>query len=214
MLENFQGDSWGSIPPLHMPSLLPHDLCQGRSSLPTVWGLPPVLGSGIHPQVRRSPGRWLSWSGSWARYKGSGCLRLDWASVLVTPRRGRVSSLRKLLSDYLLCAGSGWMLYIQYLSVTDSDFLMQMRLYQRLKTFLESWSQYKTCLHRCPALTLPTVASNLAEFYPEDISGTSCSRGLPTHQRGVHPHSPQPLHLHREPKRVQSVPGLPHTFCW
>ena len=32
MLENFQGDSWGSIPPLRMPSLLPHDLCHGRSS--------------------------------------------------------------------------------------------------------------------------------------------------------------------------------------
>ena len=39
MLENFQGDSWGSIPPLRMLSLLPHDLCHGRSSsrwLPTV----------------------------------------------------------------------------------------------------------------------------------------------------------------------------------
>ena len=34
MLENFQGDSWGLIPPLRMPSLLPHDLCHGRSSLP------------------------------------------------------------------------------------------------------------------------------------------------------------------------------------
>ena len=32
MLENFQGDSWGSIPPLRMSSLLPHDLCHGRSS--------------------------------------------------------------------------------------------------------------------------------------------------------------------------------------
>jgi len=32
MLENFQGDSWSSIPPLRMPSLLPHDLCHGRSS--------------------------------------------------------------------------------------------------------------------------------------------------------------------------------------
>ena len=32
MLKNFQGDSWGSIPPLRMPSLLPHDLCHGRSS--------------------------------------------------------------------------------------------------------------------------------------------------------------------------------------
>ena len=32
MLENFQGYSWDSIPPLHMPSLLPHDLCHWRSS--------------------------------------------------------------------------------------------------------------------------------------------------------------------------------------
>ena len=32
MLENFQGDSWGSIPPLRMPSLLPHDLCHARSA--------------------------------------------------------------------------------------------------------------------------------------------------------------------------------------
>ena len=40
MLENFQGDSWGSIPPLRMPSLLPHDLCHGQSSscwLPARW---------------------------------------------------------------------------------------------------------------------------------------------------------------------------------
>ena len=27
MLENIQGDSRGSIPPLHMPGFLPHDLC-------------------------------------------------------------------------------------------------------------------------------------------------------------------------------------------
>ena len=40
MLENFQGDSWGSIPPLCMPSLLPHDLCHGRSS--SCW-LPEVI---------------------------------------------------------------------------------------------------------------------------------------------------------------------------
>ena len=32
MLENFQGDSWGSIPPLRVRSLLPHDLCHGRST--------------------------------------------------------------------------------------------------------------------------------------------------------------------------------------
>ena len=32
MLENFQRDSWGLILPLRMLSLLPHDLCHGRSS--------------------------------------------------------------------------------------------------------------------------------------------------------------------------------------
>ena len=40
MLENFQGDSWGSIPPLRMPSLLPHDLCHGWSA--SSW-LPAVI---------------------------------------------------------------------------------------------------------------------------------------------------------------------------
>ena len=34
------GDSWSSIPPLRMPSLLPHDLCHGRSS--SSW-LPAVI---------------------------------------------------------------------------------------------------------------------------------------------------------------------------
>ena len=32
MLKDFQGDSWGSIPPLRMSSLLPHDLCHGWST--------------------------------------------------------------------------------------------------------------------------------------------------------------------------------------
>ena len=32
MLEDFQGDSWGSTPPLRMSSLLPHDLCHGQST--------------------------------------------------------------------------------------------------------------------------------------------------------------------------------------
>ena len=32
MLKNFQVDSWGSIPPLRMLSLLPHDLCHVWSS--------------------------------------------------------------------------------------------------------------------------------------------------------------------------------------
>ena len=32
MLENIPGDSWGSIPPLRMPSLLRHDLCHEWSA--------------------------------------------------------------------------------------------------------------------------------------------------------------------------------------
>ena len=34
MLENIQGDSWGSILPLRMPSLLPHDLCHEWNASP------------------------------------------------------------------------------------------------------------------------------------------------------------------------------------
>ena len=39
MLENIRGDSWGSIPPLRMPSLLPHDLCHE-------WNASPAPGTG------------------------------------------------------------------------------------------------------------------------------------------------------------------------
>ena len=42
MLENIQGDSWGSIPPLHMPSFLPHDLCHEWNA---------SLAPGTHPRV-------------------------------------------------------------------------------------------------------------------------------------------------------------------
>ena len=34
MLENIPADSWGSIPPLRMPSLLPHDLCHEQNASP------------------------------------------------------------------------------------------------------------------------------------------------------------------------------------
>ena len=36
MLENFQGASRGSIPPLRMPSLLPHDLCHAWAEFLTL----------------------------------------------------------------------------------------------------------------------------------------------------------------------------------
>ena len=58
MLENFQGDSWGSIPPLRMPSLLPHDLCHGQSSsrwLPAVHGV-------TKSQTRLSDWTELNWN--------------------------------------------------------------------------------------------------------------------------------------------------------
>ena len=41
MLENIQGDSWGSILPLRMPSLLPHDLCHE-------WNVSRRLPAGCH----------------------------------------------------------------------------------------------------------------------------------------------------------------------
>ena len=58
MLKNFQGDSWASILPLRMSSLLPHDLCHGRSS----WRWLPesacnVGDPGSIPGSRRSPGK-------------------------------------------------------------------------------------------------------------------------------------------------------------
>ena len=41
MLENIRGDSWGSIPPLRMPSLLPHDLCHEWNASPAPRTLSP-----------------------------------------------------------------------------------------------------------------------------------------------------------------------------
>ena len=58
MLENFQGDSWGSIPPLRMPSLLPHDLCHG-------WSFSRWLPAVIEFQ--------LSYSRSWKMMRGKCC---------------------------------------------------------------------------------------------------------------------------------------------
>ena len=46
MLENIQGDSWGSIPPLRMPSLLPHDLCHEWNASPAP-GRKPLDHSGV-----------------------------------------------------------------------------------------------------------------------------------------------------------------------
>ena len=51
MLEEFQGDSWGSIPPLRMSSLLPHDLCHGRST--SLW--PPTQ------MVKNLTAMWEAW---------------------------------------------------------------------------------------------------------------------------------------------------------
>ena len=52
MLEDFQGDSWGSIPPLRMSSLLPHDLCHGRST--SLW--PPTVSACCGSVYHRASG--------------------------------------------------------------------------------------------------------------------------------------------------------------
>ena len=70
MLENFQGDSWGSIPPLRMPSLLPHDLCHGRSSCSPQHRTPALLPGKSHG--RRS----LIGCSPWGREKSAMTERL------------------------------------------------------------------------------------------------------------------------------------------
>ena len=65
MLEDFQGDSWGSIPPLRMSSLLPHDLCHGRSASRR----PPTGGRGGHHQEGDIWGRRLRLTGGGAPLK-------------------------------------------------------------------------------------------------------------------------------------------------
>ena len=64
MLENIQGDSWGSIPPLRMPSLLPHDLCHGRSSSRWLQARYPVkllvTESSLTPLCNNTVFSWLS----------------------------------------------------------------------------------------------------------------------------------------------------------
>ena len=61
MLKDFQGDSWGSIPPLRMSSLLPHDLCHGPSA--SLW--PPTVncslpGSSIHGIILARIPEWIA----------------------------------------------------------------------------------------------------------------------------------------------------------
>ena len=72
MLENIRGDSWGSIPPLRMPSLLPHDLGheQNASPAPRTKGwfrqylLSKIFGwIGIRAKWRHLVGSWLSFTG-------------------------------------------------------------------------------------------------------------------------------------------------------
>ena len=108
MLENFQGDSWSSIPPLHMPSLLPHDLCHGRNSCsrhpcpsPTPWDylpsyplLSPSPPASFFPSIRVFSiesvllNRWPKyWSFSFSispsnEYSGLISFRMDWLDLL------------------------------------------------------------------------------------------------------------------------------------
>ena len=74
MLEDFQGDSWGLIPPLRMSSLLPHDLCHGRnaSRQPPTVNQPMSMG---HSSVEEKA-NWWRW-GSLADSGWRGALMLD-----------------------------------------------------------------------------------------------------------------------------------------
>ena len=113
MLENFQGDSWGSILPLCMLSLLPHDLCHGRSSsrwLPAVielsyyrsslnmqyagsWQMTEDEMAGWHHWLDGRESEWTSGVGdrqgglaccdSWGRKESDTTERLNWTLYLM-----------------------------------------------------------------------------------------------------------------------------------
>ena len=92
MLENFQGDSWGLIPPLRMPSLLPHDLCHGRSA--SRW-LPAVI------EFQLSYSR----SSLNMQYAGSQQIsfRMDWLDLLAVQ-----GTLKSFLQHHSLKASILW----------------------------------------------------------------------------------------------------------
>ena len=78
---------------------------------------------------------------------------MDWASVLVTPQQGRVSCLHNLLVSAYDVLGSGWMLHMQYFSVTNSDLHIQMRFISEVKDIfrilvpLWNLSAQESCSH-------------------------------------------------------------------
>ena len=90
MLKDFQGDSWGSIPPLCMSSLLPHDLCHGRST--SLWPSTVVPFSCLQSfpasesfqmsQFFTSGGQNIGVSVS-NKYSGLISFRMDWFDLLV-----------------------------------------------------------------------------------------------------------------------------------
>ena len=61
MFGDFQGDSWGSIPPLRMSSLLPHDLCHGQST--SLWPPTSYLG---HRGLSEKETSCMWWPGSFS----------------------------------------------------------------------------------------------------------------------------------------------------
>ena len=106
MLEDFQGDSWGLIPPLRMSSLLPHDLCHGQSA-------------------SRWPPTYMYRCESWTIKKAK-CWRIDafelwyWRTLLWAPwtaRRSNQPILKEINLEYLL---EGLMLKLQYIDPSDA----------------------------------------------------------------------------------------------
>lgn len=59
------------------------------------------------PEVGRSPEKSSIWGGSWPGQGARRCLGLNWASVLMTPQKGRLSTPNHLLRTYY-ALGSRW----------------------------------------------------------------------------------------------------------
>ena len=135
MLENFQGDSWGSIPPLRMPSLLPHDLCHGRSS--SRW-LPAVIDFQ------------LSYSRSWKmmlwKVLHSAC---NMHSICNMPAPGTLSftisqSLLKYMSIESVTLSNH--LILRHLLLLLPSIFPSIRVFSNVSALCITWAKYWTSL--------------------------------------------------------------------
>ena len=157
MLKNFQGDSWGSIRPLRMPSLLPHDLCHGWSS--SRW-LPAVI------EFQ------LSYSKSWKmmlwKVLHSIC-NLQYALSM------QYAGSQQLPSPWNSLPGHKNLLIAPYLVTPFVMPLKQLFIQTKLFVFPQAYLAFSTSLPLYTLFQLPRKTFSLSDCYQMVCSGSSCS---------------------------------------